>query len=71
MCATDMHWSNKRLACLDRQTNKMYKRFIRSFYSDHRHSLQFPIIHDVHWQTTVNDIIFRLVLLTTTYFIFL
>jgi len=33
----------------------MYKRFIRSFYSDHRHSLQFPIIHDVHWQTTVNE----------------
>ena len=38
-----------------KQTNKMYKRFIRSFYSDHRRSLQFPIIHDVHWQITVNE----------------
>jgi len=49
----------------------MYKRFIRSFYSDHRHCLQFPIIHDVHWQITVNDIILRIVLLTTVYFILL
>ena len=36
----------------DRQTDKIYKRIIRSFYSDHRRCLQFPIIHDVLWQTT-------------------
>jgi len=39
----------------------MYKRFIRSFYSDHRRCLQFPIIHDVLWQTTVNYKILRIV----------
>jgi len=46
----------------------MHKRFIRSFYSDHRRCLQFPIIHDVLWQTTVNYKILRIVVLTTVYF---